>query len=158
MTRLSPGDTAPAFTLPDADQRPVSLADYAGGRVIVYFFPAAMTPGCTTQAVDFDSALSDLAKAGYQVVGISPDAPEKLGRFRDAEQLGFPLLSDPGLEVLRSYSAYGSKTLYGKALEGVIRSTFIIDVDAAGVGTVAVAQYNVRATGHVAKLRRELGV
>lgn len=158
MAQLQPGDVAPAFTLLDADQRPVSLADFAGGRVIVYFFPAAMTPGCTTQAVDFDSALSDLASAGYQVVGISPDAPEKLARFRDAEQLGFPLLSDPDLEVLNAYSAYGSKMLYGKVLDGVIRSTFIIDVDASGQGRVAVSQYNVRATGHVAKLRRELGV
>lgn len=158
MTQLQPGDVAPAFTLLDADQRPVSLADYAGSRVIVYFFPAAMTPGCTIQAVDFDSALSDLASAGYQVVGISPDTPEKLAKFRDAEQLGFTLLADPDLEVLKAYSAFGSKMLYGKALEGVIRSTFIIDVDSEGQGRVAVAQYNVRATGHVAKLRRELGV
>lgn len=158
MTQLQPGDVAPAFTLLDADQRPVSLADYAGSRVIVYFFPAAMTPGCTIQAVDFDSALSDLATAGYQVVGISPDTPEKLAKFRDVEQLGFELLADPDLEVLKAYSAFGSKMLYGKTLEGVIRSTFIIDVDAAGQGRVAVAQYNVRATGHVAKLRRELGV
>ena len=158
MTQLQPGDAAPAFTLLDADQRPVSLSDYAGSRVIVYFFPAAMTPGCTIQAVDFDSALSDLASAGYQVVGVSPDTTEKLAKFRDVEQLGFPLLSDPDLEVLKAYSAFGSKMLYGKALEGVIRSTFIIDVDADGAGKVAVSQYNVRATGHVAKLRRELGV
>lgn len=158
MTQLVPGDTAPEFTLLDADQRPVSLADFAGHRVIVYFFPAALTPGCTIQAVDFDSALSDLAAAGYQVVGISPDNPDKLAKFRDAEQLGFPLLADPDLEVLRAYSAYGAKLLYGKTLEGVIRSTFIIDVDDQGHGKVAVAQYNVRATGHVAKLRRELGV
>lgn len=158
MAKLVPGDIAPPFTLLDADQRPVSLSDFAGGRVIVYFFPAAMTPGCTIQAVDFDSALSDLAKAGYRVLGISPDTPQKLARFRDTEDLGFPLLSDPDREVLQAYSAYGTKMLYGKALEGVIRSTFIVDVDAAGQGIVAVAQYNVRATGHVAKLRRELGV
>ena len=158
MTALKPGDVAPAFTLLDADQRPVSLADFAGGRVIVYFFPAALTPGCTTQAVDFDSALSDLAGAGYQVVGISPDAPEKLARFRETEALGFALLSDPDREVLRAYDAFGLKTLYGKQIEGVIRSTFVVDVDAEGVGTVAVAQYNVKATGHVSKLRRELGV
>ena len=158
MPALKPGDAAPSFTLLDADQHAVSMADFAGGRVIVYFFPAAMTPGCTTQAVDFDAALSDLASAGYQVVGISPDSPEKLARFRDAESLGFPLLADPDKEVLKAYEAYGQKVLYGKQIEGVIRSTFVIDVDAAGAGTVAVAQYNVRAAGHVAKLRRELGI
>lgn len=157
MAKLTPGDTAPAFTLLDADGQPVSLADFAGGRVIVYFFPAAMTPGCTTQAVDFDAALSDLAKAGYQVVGISPDQPGKLAAFREQSRLGFPLLADPDKVVLNEYGAFGSKMLYGKAIQGVIRSTFVIDVNAAGVGTVAVAQYNVRATGHVAKLRRELG-
>jgi len=158
MPQLHPGDSAPAFTLLDADQRPMSLSDFAGGRVIVYFYPAAMTPGCTIQAVDFDAALSDLAKAGYQVVGISPDSPEKLARFRELERLGFPLLADPDREVLQAYGAYGSKTLYGKVVEGVLRSTFIVDVDAEGTGTVALAQYNVRATGHVAKLRRDLGV
>ncbi|MGV8908025.1 MAG: peroxiredoxin [Propionicimonas sp.] len=158
MTQLQPGDIAPAFTLPDADQQPVSLADFAGGRVIVYFYPAAMTPGCTIQAVDFDAALRDLAGAGYQVVGVSPDSPEKLARFREMEHLGFPLLGDPDLDVLKAYSAYGSKTLYGKAIEGVLRSTFIVDVDDEGVGKVALAQYNVRANGHVAKLRRDLGV
>ena len=158
MTQLHPGDTAPAFTLLDADQRPVSLSGFAGGRVIVYFYPAAMTPGCTIQAVDFDAALRDLAKAGYQVVGISPDSPEKLARLREMEHLGFPLLADPDREVLQAYGAYGSKTLYGKAVEGVLRSTFIVDVDEDGTGKVALAQYNVRATGHVAKLRRDLGV
>jgi peroxiredoxin Q/BCP len=117
-----------------------------------------MTPGCTIQAVDFDAALRDLAKAGYQVVGISPDSPEKLARFREMEHLGFPLLADPDREVLQAYGAYGSKTLYGKAVEGVLRSTFIVDVDEDGTGKVALAQYNVRATGHVAKLRRDLGV
>ncbi len=158
MAKLTPGDIAPAFTLPDADGKPVSLADFAGSRVIVYFFPAAMTPGCTIQAVDFDAALSDLDKAGYQVVGISPDPSEKLARFREQSGLGFPLLADPDRVVLSEYGAFGSKMLYGKRLDGVIRSTFVVDVDAAGVGTIAVAQYNVRATGHVAKLRRELGV
>jgi len=158
MTQLHPGDTAPAFTLLDADERPVSLSGYAGGRVIVYFYPAAMTPGCTIQAVDFDAALRDLALAGYQVVGISPDSPKKLARFREMENLGFPLLADPDREVLKAYGAYGSKTLYGKAVEGVLRSTFIVDVDAEGSGKVALAQYNVRASGHVAKLRRDLGV
>lgn len=158
MTQLQPGDAAPAFTLSDADQRPVSLADFSGGRVIVYFYPAALTPGCTIQAVDFDAALRDLSSAGYQVVGISPDSPEKLARFREMEHLGFPLLADPDLKVLKAYSAYGSKTLYGKVIEGVLRSTFIVDVDADGVGKVALAQYNVRASGHVAKLRRDLDV
>ncbi|MEA4945305.1 MAG: peroxiredoxin [Propionicimonas sp.] len=158
MPTLQPGDVAPAFTLLDADQQPVSLSDFAGGRVIVYFFPAALTPGCTTQAVDFDAALSDLAAAGYQVVGISPDSPEKLARFREQESLGFTLLADPDKNVLKAYDAYGMRVLYGKQIEGVIRSTFVVDVDDAGAGTIAVAQYNVRATGHVAKLRRELGV
>lgn len=158
MTQLQPGDTAPAFTLPDADSHPVSLADYAGERVIVYFFPAAMTPGCSLEAVDFDAAVGDLSAAGYRVVGISPDSPDKLAKFRARDDLHFPLLADTDREVLDAYGAFGQKMLYGKAVEGVIRSTFIVDVDEAGAGTVAVAQYNVRATGHVAKLRRELGV
>ena len=158
MPQLTPGDTAPAFTLLDADEKPVSLSDFAGGRVIVYFFPAALTPGCTTQAVDFDAALSDLAGAGYTVVGISPDSPEKLARFREQAELSFTLLADPEKDTLKAYDAFGTKILYGKQIEGVIRSTFVIDVDASGAGTVAVAQYNVRAAGHVAKLRRELGV
>ena len=158
MPKLSVGDVAPAFTLPDPDGTPVSLADYAGHRVIVYFYPAAMTPGCTTQAVDFDAALAELVAAGYQVVGISPDQVAKLATFRDRNGLDFPLLADPDLEILKAYSAYGTKMLYGKAIEGVIRSTFVIDVDEAGHGVVAVAQYNVKATGHVAKLRRDLGI
>lgn len=158
MAQLTPGDPAPAFTLLDADQQPVSLSDFAGGRVIVYFFPAALTPGCTTQAVDFDAALSDLAAAGYAVVGISPDSPEKLARFREQAELSFTLLADPEKQTLKAYEAFGTKVLYGKQIDGVIRSTFVIDVDDAGKGTVAVAQYNVRAAGHVAKLRRELGV
>ncbi|MGC3994025.1 MAG: peroxiredoxin [Propionicimonas sp.] len=158
MTQLTPGDIAPAFTLPDADRNPVSLSDYAGGRVIVYFFPAALTPGCSLEAVDFDAAMADLAAAGYQVVGISPDSTDKLATFRERDHLRFPLLADPGRDVLGAYGAFGTKMLYGKQVEGVIRSTFIVDVDAAGTGVVKVAQYNVRATGHVAKLRRELGV
>ncbi|MCA0253346.1 MAG: peroxiredoxin [Actinobacteria bacterium] len=157
MAQLAPGDIAPAFTLPNADEQLVSLSDFAGGRVIVYFFPAALTPGCTTQAVDFDAALDDLAAAGYRVVGISPDPPAKLARFREQSNLSFPLLADAEKTVLNEYGAFGSRMLYGKQIQGVIRSTFVIDVDDAGVGTVAVAQYNVRATGHVAKLRRELG-
>ena len=158
MTKLAAGSTAPAFTLLDADRQRVSLSDFAGGRVIVYFYPAAMTPGCTTQAVDFSAALAELASAGYRVVGISPDTPEKLARFREAETLGFPLLADPDKEVLRAYGAFGTKVLYGKEIEGVIRSTFVVDVDDAGKGTVAVAQYNVKATGHVDKLRRDLHI
>lgn len=158
MTQLKPGDPAPAFTLPDADQQPVRLADFAGGRVIVYFFPAAMTPGCTLEAIDFDAAMGDLTVAGYQVVGISPDSTDKLAKFRERDHLSFPLLADPGRDVLEAYGAFGSKMLYGKQVEGVIRSTFIVDVDADGSGTISTAQYNVRATGHVAKLRKELGV
>lgn len=158
MAKLTEGTPAPAFTLPDPDGNPVSLSDFAGSRVIVYFFPAALTPGCTIEAVDFDAALGDLAAAGYRVVGISPDPLPKLVKFRERKELGFPLLSDADRTVMKSYGAYGSKMLYGKAIEGVLRSTFIIEVDAAGNGTVQTAQYNVRATGHVARLRRELGV
>ena len=157
-TRLTAGDPAPAFTLPDADGKPVSLADYAGQRVIVYFYPAAMTPGCTTQAVDFTAAMADLSAAGVHVLGISPDAQPKLATFREHSSVAFPLLSDPEREALASYGAYGEKLLYGKLVEGVLRSTFVVDVDAKGAGKVAVAQYNVRAAGHVDKLRRELGL
>ena len=157
-TRLSVGDTAPAFTLPDANGDSVSLSDYAGRRVIVYFYPAAMTPGCTVQAVDFSAALGDLRDAGYDVIGISPDKPERLATFRDKEDHGVTLLADPERNVLLAYGAFGDKMLYGKVIQGVIRSTFIVDVDDAGTGTISVAQYNVKATGHVAKLRRDLGL
>lgn len=158
MTRLEVGDAAPQFTLPDADGNPVSLSDFAGRRVIVYFYPAAMTPGCTIQAVDFTAALDEIAGAGYDVVGISPDAPAKLAKFRAKEQLTVTLLGDPDRGVLEAYGAFGTKVLYGKEIQGVIRSTFVADVDADGRGTIRVAQYNVKATGHVAKLRRELGI
>ena len=158
MTRLDAGDPAPAFTLPDADGRSVSLADYAGQRVIVYFYPAALTPGCTTQAVDFTAAMEQLNEAGLQVLGVSPDEQPKLSQFRERQSVAFPLLSDPDKEVLTAYGAYGEKLLYGKLVEGVIRSTFVVDVDAKGDGTISVAQYNVRAAGHVDKLKRELGV
>lgn len=158
MTRLDAGDRAPAFTLPDADGREVSLSDFSGQRVIVYFYPAALTPGCTTQAVDFTAAMDDLGNAGLHVLGISPDEQPKLTQFRERQQVAFPLLSDPERAVLSAYGAYGEKLLYGKLVEGVIRSTFVVDVDAKGEGTVAVAQYNVRAAGHVDKLKRELGV
>jgi thioredoxin-dependent peroxiredoxin len=154
MTRLSPGDKAPGFTLADADGKNVSLSDYQGKRVIVYFYPAAMTPGCTKEACDFRDSLSSLAAAGVAVLGISPDAPAKLAKFRDKEGLTFPLLSDPDHAVEEAYGAYGEKKLYGKVTVGVIRSTFVIDAD----GTVEKAQYAVKATGHVARLRTELGL
>ncbi|MGV9714045.1 thioredoxin-dependent thiol peroxidase [Gordonia sp. NPDC003424] len=153
-TRLSAGDRAPAFTLPDAQGNDVSLADYAGRKVIVYFYPAASTPGCTKQACDFRDNLAELNDAGIDVIGISPDKPAKLQKFIDAEGLTFPLLSDPEKKVLTAWGAFGEKTMYGKTVTGVIRSTFLVDAD----GTIEVAQYNVRATGHVAKLRRDLSV
>jgi thioredoxin-dependent peroxiredoxin len=154
MTRLSPGDTAPDFTLGDDQGRQVSLADLRGGKVIVYFYPAAMTPGCTKQACDFSDSLESLQSAGYTVLGISPDKPEKLAKFRERDGLTITLLSDPDKEVLGAWGTFGEKQMYGKTVQGVIRSTFVIDED----GKVEVAQYNVRATGHVDKLRRELGL
>lgn len=157
-TPLSAGDDAPAFTLPDADGQATSLADFAGERVIVYFYPAAMTPGCTTQAIDFTAAMEQLSSAGLHVLGISPDAQEKLIQFRQQESVAFPLLSDADRQTLAAYGAYGEKLLYGKLVEGVIRSTFVVDVDTEGKGTVAVAQYNVKAAGHVDKLKRDLGL
>jgi peroxiredoxin Q/BCP len=152
--RLSPGDTAPDFTLPDADGTEVSLASYRGRRVIVYCYPAALTPGCTTQAVDFTAAAGDLAEAGLDIIGVSPDAPDKLSRFREQESLSITLLSDPDKQVLQAYGAFGPKKLYGKEVVGVIRSTFVIDAE----GRIEKAAYNVKATGHVAKLRRDLGL
>ncbi len=157
-SQLAPGDTAPAFTLPDADGQPVSLSDFAGRRVIVYFYPAAMTPGCTTQAIDFAAASEALLDAGVAVLGISPDEPAKLAAFAERESINFPLLSDPDHQTLLAWGAYGSKMLYGKDVQGVIRSTFVVDVDESGTATVAEARYNVRAKGHVEKLLRELGV
>ena len=150
--RLAPGDEAPDFTLPDADGHPVSLSSYRGQRVIVYFYPAAMTPGCTKEACDFRDRQPDLAGAGTVVLGISPDKPEKLARFRDQERLTFPLLSDPDQAVEKAYGAYGEKMMYGKKSVGVIRSTFVIDAD----GRVAQALYGVKATGHVDRLLRDL--
>ena len=125
--RLQPGDVAPAFTLPDADGKEVSLADHKGRKVIVYFYPAALTPGCTKQACDFTDNLELLAGAGYDVIGISPDKPEKLAKFRDKESLEVTLLADPEKTVLESYGAYGEKKLYGKTVVGVIRSTVVVD-------------------------------
>ena len=158
VTRLSTGDPAPPFTLPDGHGESHSLSDYAGQRVIVYFYPAAMTPGCTTQAVDFTAALTEFSGAGIRVLGISPDSPGKLAKFEQKESVTFPLLADEDKKTLNAYGAYGEKLLYGKRVEGVIRSTFVVDVDADGAGTVAIAQYNVKAAGHVDKLRRELSV
>ncbi|OZD12642.1 MULTISPECIES: thioredoxin-dependent thiol peroxidase [Nocardiaceae] len=152
--KLEAGDPAPAFTLPDADGNDVSLADYAGKKVIVYFYPAASTPGCTKQACDFRDSLTELNGEGLEVVGISPDKPAKLAKFRDKEGLNFPLLSDEEKTTLKAWGAFGEKKNYGKVYEGVIRSTFLVDED----GKIEVAQYNVRATGHVAKLRRDLSV
>jgi thioredoxin-dependent peroxiredoxin len=152
--RLEPGDVAPEFTLADDAGGTVSLASLRGQRVIVYFYPAAMTPGCTKQACDFRDSLESLSKAGFAVVGISPDKPEKLAKFREKEGLTFPLLSDPDHAVEIAYGAYGEKKLYGKTMVGVIRSTFVIDPD----GLIERAQYAVKATGHVARLRAELGV
>ena len=151
---LEPGDPAPAFTLSDPDGKQVSLSDFAGRKTIVYVYPAAMTPGCTKQACDFRDSLQSLAAAGYAVVGLSPDKPEKLAKFRERDALNFPLLSDPEKQTLQAYGAFGEKKLYGKTVTGVIRSTFVIDEE----GKIEVAQYNVKATGHVAKLRRDLGL
>ncbi|BBZ32651.1 thioredoxin-dependent thiol peroxidase [Mycolicibacterium confluentis] len=153
-TRLEAGDKAPSFSLPDADGNTVKLSDFKGRKVVVYFYPAASTPGCTKQACDFRDSLAELNEAGLDVVGISPDKPEKLAKFRDAEGLNFPLLSDPEKKVLTEWGAFGEKKMYGKTVQGVIRSTFVVDEK----GNVEVAQYNVKATGHVAKLRRDISV
>ena len=152
--RLSVGDTAPDFTLPTDSGASVTLSALRGQKVIGYFYPAAMTPGCTTQACDFTESLSSLESAGYTVLGISPDKPEKLARFRARDALGITLLSDADRSVMTSYGAFGEKKLYGKVVQGVIRSTFVVDEE----GRVELAQYNVKATGHVAKLRRDLGL
>lgn len=152
--RLSPGDTAPEFTLTSDTGESVALADLRGRKVVVYFYPAAMTPGCTKQACDFTDSLDSLRGAGYEVLGISPDKPEKLAKFRARDSLTITLLSDPDRSVMTSYAAYGEKKLYGKTVQGVIRSTFVVDE----AGNIELAQYNVKATGHVAKLRRDLGL
>jgi thioredoxin-dependent peroxiredoxin len=154
MDRLSPGDLAPDFTLPSDTGDEVSLADLRGKKVIVYFYPAAMTPGCTKQACDFTDSLDSLRGAGYEVLGISPDAPTKLAKFREKDGLTIRLLSDADKSVMTAYGAFGEKKLYGKVVNGVIRSTFVVDE----AGRIEVAQYNVKATGHVAKLRRDLAL
>jgi peroxiredoxin Q/BCP len=150
--RLAPGDKAPAFSLPDADGKKVSLADFKGRRLVVYFYPAASTPGCTKQACDFRDNLHDLGEAGIDVVGISPDKPEKLAKFRDAEGLTFPLLSDPERKVLTAWGAFGEKKMYGKTVTGVILSTFVVDEK----GKIAAAQYNVKAAHTTTKIQKIL--
>jgi peroxiredoxin Q/BCP len=152
--RLAPGDQAPDFTLTSDTGEEVSLSGLRGRKVIVYFYPAAMTPGCTKQACDFTDSLDSLRGAGFEVLGISPDKPEKLAKFRERDALTITLLSDPDKEVMQAWGAYGEKKLYGKLVQGVIRSTFVVDEE----GRVEVAQYNVKATGHVAKLRKDLGL
>jgi thioredoxin-dependent peroxiredoxin len=151
-SRLEPGDAAPEFTLDDQDGTPVSLADYRGRKVILYFYPEAATPGCTTEACDFRDNLNSLAGAGYAVLGVSRDQPAKNKRFADAEHLTFPLLSDPDRAIHEAYAVWGEKSMYGKTVTGVLRSTFVIDEE----GRIQLAQYNVRATGHVAALRKKL--
>ena len=154
MSRLQPGDPAPDFTLPADTGDDVALSGLRGRKVVVYFYPAAMTPGCTTQACDFTDSLASLKSAGYEVLGISPDQPAKLATFRERDGLGIPLLSDPDRATLTAYGAFGEKKLYGKVVEGVIRSTFVVDAE----GKLEEALYNVRASGHVAKLRKDLKV
>ena len=154
MPRLETGQTAPAFTLPDHAGRSVSLNDFTGRSLIIFFYPAAMTPGCTKEACDFRDSLVRLQQAGYEVIGISPDKPQKLAKFVQKESLTYPLLSDADRAVMDAYGAYGEKTLYGKTVTGVIRSTIVVGPD----GTVAVPKYNVKATGHVASLSKALGL
>jgi peroxiredoxin Q/BCP len=153
-SRLQPGDPAPDFTLPSDTGESVTLSDLRGERVIVYFYPAAMTPGCTKQACDFSDSIDRLKAEGYTVLGISPDKPEKLAKFRERDGLTITLLSDVDKDVLSAWGAFGEKKLYGKIVQGVIRSTFVVDPE----GAIEYAAYNVKATGHVAKLRKDLGL
>ena len=152
--KLEEGAKAPSFKVLDQDGKKVSLADFKGQKVILYFYPAAATPGCTKEACDFNDNLNPFKKAGYTVLGISPDAPSKLLKFKQNQDLNFSLLSDPELEVHKTYGAFGTKSMYGKTYEGVIRSTFAIDEK----GKITLALYNVKATGHVAMLRKLLGI
>ncbi|MFD1715674.1 thioredoxin-dependent thiol peroxidase [Amnibacterium flavum] len=152
--RLAKGDTAPDFSLLDSNGEKVSLGDFRGAKTVVYFYPAAMTPGCTTEACDFRDSLNSLKSAGYTVLGISKDEPATLAEFAEQENLNFPLLSDPDLAVHNAYGAYGEKSLYGKTVTGVLRSTFVVDEN----GAVELPLYNVKATGHVASLRKKLGI
>jgi peroxiredoxin Q/BCP len=154
MPRLETGQTAPAFTLNDNAGRTVSLSDFVGRNLVIFFYPAAMTPGCTTEACDFRDSLVRLQRAGYDVVGISPDKPDRLAKFVEKESLTYPLLSDTDKSVMDAYGAYGEKMLYGKKVTGVIRSTIVVGPD----GTVILPKYNVKATGHVASLAKALGL
>ena len=154
VPRLQPGDAAPDFTLATDTGEQVSLSGLRGRKVIVYFYPAAMTPGCTKQACDFTDSLESLGAQGYELLGISPDEPEKLAKFRERDHLGITLLSDQDKSVMDAYGAFGEKKMYGKTVQGVIRSTFVVDEE----GSIQVAQYNVKATGHVAKLKKDLGL
>ena len=158
MTRLNTGDRFPDFSLVDDSGSLVTLKDFAGTKLIVYFYPAALTPGCTKQACDFRDTEASWKNEGFSVIGISPDKVEKLQKFRAEENLKFPLLSDPEKSLMASVGAFGEKQLYGKNVVGVIRSTFVLDVDGSGEARVLNAFYNVKATGHVAKLRRDLGL
>jgi thioredoxin-dependent peroxiredoxin len=152
--RLEPGDTAPDFTLPDQDGTEHSLSALRGRKVIVYFYPAASTPGCTTEACDFRDNMASLQAAGYEVLGVSKDELPALKQFEEEQHLTFPLLSDPDLTVHKAYGAYGEKNNYGKVVTGTIRSTIVVDED----GKVELPLYNVKATGHVASLRKKLGL
>ena len=154
MTRLAVGDLAPDFTLPTADGGSLTLSGLRGHHVVIFFFPAAMTPGCTLQACDFRDSFGTLQAAGYTVVGISPDPVPRLAEFTEQAALTYPLASDVDRVVLEPYGAYGEKKVYGKTVEGVIRSTIVVDPE----GKVELVQYNVKATGHVAKLCRDLGL
>ena len=156
--RLDTGDTAPEFALSNDRGETVSLKDFAGSRVIVYFYPRANTPGCTTEACDFTENFSQFDDAGVKVLGISPDKPEALAKFRADHDLTVELLSDPSKETLEAYGAFGEKKNYGKVVQGVIRSTFLVSVDDAGKGTIETAQYNVKATGHVGRILRDWNI
>jgi len=158
MSTLVPGDLAPLFTLPDQDGRSVSLGALGPGRVLVYFYPAALTPGCTTEAIDFTTHLDRFRQAGIEVVGVSPDPVEKLQRFTEAHALRVRLLADPAREVIEAYGAWGVKMLYGKQVAGVIRSTFVVDVAATSEARIVSADYGVRATGHVERMLAQLGI
>lgn len=158
MPKLNPGDSAPAFSLLNQDGKAVSLSDFSGQSIVLYAYPAALTPGCTKQACDFRDSKPAWARNGFELLGISPDATDKLATFAQRDALPFTLLSDPERVTLSAYGAYGEKQLYGKSVVGVIRSTFVIDVDSKGRGKIRHAFYNVKATGHVAKLQRDLGL
>lgn len=152
--KLETGSAAPAFSLSNQDEQQVSLADYSGQKVIVYFYPAASTPGCTTQACDFRDNINSLKSAGFTVLGISPDAPTKLKKFKDKEGLNFELLSDPENKIQEAYGAYGEKSMYGKTYMGTIRSTFVVGES----GKIEHAFYNVKAKGHIEFLRDKMGI